>query len=144
MLLSAKASVKLTSVAVFSRLCQRLSLLITMFWDMAGVQLAIGRPSVTRQPGELFSLRQGTHAFSSMSMPKGWIAALESMKMIFRESRCRRSSQMASFTATIFVEYKYEVCPKSIRTWAGKKKFRIWVVTIPNPLQSRPLVTPHT
>jgi hypothetical protein len=33
---------------------------------------------------------------------------------------------------------------KSIRPWAGKKKFCIWVVTIPNPLQSRPLVTPHT
>jgi hypothetical protein len=38
----------------------------------------------------------------------------------------------------------YEVCPKSNRPWAGKKKFCIWVVTIPNPLQSRPLVTPHT
>ena len=24
------------------------------------------------------------------------------------------------------------------------KKFSTWVVTIPNPLQSRPLVTPHT
>jgi hypothetical protein len=38
----------------------------------------------------------------------------------------------------------YEVCLKSIRPWAGKKMFCIWVVTIPNPLQSRPLVTPHT
>jgi hypothetical protein len=38
----------------------------------------------------------------------------------------------------------YEVCPKSIRPWARKKEFCIWVVTIPNPLQSRPLVTPHT
>jgi hypothetical protein len=36
------------------------------------------------------------------------------------------------------------LCPKSIRTWARKTKFCIWMVTIPNPLQSRPLVTPHT
>jgi hypothetical protein len=25
--------------------------------------------------------------------------------------------------------YIHEVCPKSIRPWAGKKKFCIWVVT---------------
>jgi hypothetical protein len=31
-----------------------------------------------------------------------------------------------------------------IRPWAGKTKFCIWVLTIPNPLQSWPLVTPHT
>jgi hypothetical protein len=36
------------------------------------------------------------------------------------------------------------LCPESIRPWAGKTKFCICVVTVPNPLQSRPLVTPHT
>lgn len=78
-----------------SRLCQRFSLLNTMLWHMAGIQLAAGRPSVTSQPGVPLGT-QGYSQFSSESVPKVW------MKM-FRRSRCSRSWRMASFTAAIFV-----------------------------------------
>jgi hypothetical protein len=59
--------------------------------------------------------------------------------VISQLSSSRKQTYVRKFNPAI-----YEVCPKSIRPWAGKKMFCIWVVTIPNPLQSRPLVTPHT
>jgi hypothetical protein len=40
--------------------------------------------------------------------------------------------------------YSHMACPKSIWPCARKTKFCISVVTIPNTLQSRPLVTPYT
>jgi hypothetical protein len=50
------------------------------------------------------------------------------------------------FTVTIRLLTNWTVrgCPKSIRPWAGKTMLCIWEVTIPNPLQSRPLMTPKT
>ena len=78
-----------------SRLCQRFSLLNTMLWNMAGIQLQKGRPSVPSQSGVPFGT-QGYSQFSSESVPK------VCMKM-FRRSRCSRIWRMASFTTTIYV-----------------------------------------
>lgn len=95
MLLTAEASVTLTSVAVYFPSLPEIQSsqyhVVIHGWDLTGE-----RPSIGHQPFRSVFGTQGYSQFSSESVPKVW------MKM-FRRSRCSRIWRMASFTATIYV-----------------------------------------